>query len=47
LREPFYSRADFTVDSFAEHPPAETAAFVAHLVRDSILSANEIENLQF
>ena len=47
LREPFYSRADFTVDSFAEHPPAETAAIVAHLIRDSILSTQEIENLQF
>jgi len=37
FREPFYSRADFTVDSFAEHPPAETAAFVAQLIRESIL----------
>ncbi|MDZ7359904.1 MAG: shikimate kinase [candidate division KSB1 bacterium] len=46
LREPFYSRADFTVDSFAEHPPAETAAIVAHLIRDHLLNTNEIENLK-
>ena len=37
VREPFYNRANFTVDSFAEHPPAETAAFVTQLVRESIL----------
>jgi shikimate kinase len=37
LREPFYCRADFTVDSFAEHPPAETAAIVAQLMRESAL----------
>jgi hypothetical protein len=37
IREPFYRRADFTVDSFAEHPPAETAAIVAQLVRESVL----------
>ena len=35
IREPFYRRADFIVDSFAEHPPAETAAIVAQLVRES------------
>jgi len=37
IREPFYNRANITVDSFAEHPPAETAAFVAQLVRESVL----------
>jgi shikimate kinase len=37
FREPFYRRADFTVDSFAEHPPAETATIVAQLVRESAL----------
>ncbi|MDZ7292360.1 MAG: shikimate kinase [candidate division KSB1 bacterium] len=37
LREPFYRRADFTVDSFAEHPPSETAAIVAQLIRESLL----------
>lgn len=36
VREPFYHRADFTVDSFAEHPPAETAAIVAQFVRESL-----------
>ncbi|MDZ7345048.1 MAG: shikimate kinase [candidate division KSB1 bacterium] len=38
LREPFYRRADFVVDSFAEHPPAETAAIVGQLVRESVLN---------
>jgi len=37
LREPFYCRADFTVDSFAEHPAAETAAIVAQFVRETVL----------
>jgi shikimate kinase len=36
IREPFYSRADFVVDSFAEHPPVETAAIVAQLVREGV-----------
>ncbi len=42
LREPFYCRADFTVDSFAEHPPAETAAIVAQLVRESVLEKSVV-----
>lgn len=37
VREPFYNRANFTVDSFAEHSPAETAAFMAQLVRESLI----------
>jgi len=37
MREPFYRRANFTVDSFAEHPPAETAAIVAQLIREYFL----------
>ena len=41
-REPFYNRANITVDSFAEHPPAETAAFVAQLIRESVLQTQEI-----
>jgi shikimate kinase len=36
IREPFYHRADFVVDSFAVHPPAETAAIVAQLIRESV-----------
>jgi len=46
IREPFYNRATLTVDSFAEHPPAETAAFVAHLVRESLIKTDEIANLK-
>lgn len=34
VREPFYLRADFAVDSFAEHPPEDTAAIVAQFVRE-------------
>jgi shikimate kinase len=36
VREPFYLRADFIVDSFAEHPPLDTAAIVAQLIRESV-----------
>jgi shikimate kinase len=43
VREPFYRRADFTVDSFAEHPPAETAAIVAQFVRECIFAPNLVE----
>jgi shikimate kinase len=43
LREPFYNRADFTVDSFAEHTPAETAAFVAQFVGEYILTPKVAE----
>jgi shikimate kinase len=43
VREPFYNRADFTVDSFAEHPPAETAAFVAQFVGEYILTPKVAE----
>jgi shikimate kinase len=36
VREPFYRRADFIIDSFEEHPPGDTAAIVAQLVRESV-----------
>jgi shikimate kinase len=38
VREPFYLRADFVIDSFAEHSPAETATIMAQLIREPILS---------
>jgi shikimate kinase len=38
IREPFYNRANFTVDSFAEHPPAETASIVAQFIREYLIS---------
>lgn len=46
IREPFYNRATMTVDSFAEHPPVETAAFVAQLVRGSLIKTAEVENFK-
>ncbi len=33
-REPFYLRAQLIVDSFAQHPPLETAAFISQLIQE-------------
>ncbi len=33
-REPFYLRAQLIVDSFAQHPPLETATFLAQLIQE-------------
>lgn len=33
-REPFYLRAHLVVDSFAQHPPLETATFISQLLQE-------------
>lgn len=33
-REPFYLRAELIVDSFAQHPPFETAAIISQLLHE-------------
>lgn len=33
-REPFYLRAQLIVDSFAQHPPDETAAIISQLIQE-------------
>jgi shikimate kinase len=33
-REPFYLRAELIVDSFAQHPPDETAAIISQLLQE-------------
>lgn len=36
VREPFYLRAEVIVDSFEQHPPAETAKIISELIRERL-----------